>query len=260
VSAGSGLLARPAAVLLVTAVVFVGLFIVRVNVGGPSDAMLMLYVLPIALLAVRFGRWVGLAAAGLGLALFAVWGVFLYPGEIGLFAYVTRGVAFVVVGFGMGWYAEQLRAAVSAAYASEDRYRALLECAPEAIVVLDVEDGSFWRVNQRAVTLFGLPRDQLDRLGLSALSPPRQPDGRPSDEAVRDRIAQAVRGRQPVFAWTYRTDDGRNLPCEVRLVRLPDTDRVLVRGSITDLSERLEPAGDAARHIVAAPVLGVPSG
>lgn len=249
---GHGPIDRPVPVLLVAAAVFVGLFAVRVSVGGPSDAMLMLYVLPIALLAVRFGRWVGLASAALGLTLFAVWGVFLYAGELGLLAYVTRGVTFVVVGFGIGWYAEQLRAALNAAYASEDRYRALLECAPEAIIVFDVEDGSFWRVNQRAVVLFGLPRDQLERLGLTALSPPRQPDGRPFDEAVLEKITQAVQGRQPVFEWTYRTDDGHDLPCEVRLVRLPDTERVLVRGSITDVSGRLQPAVRARTQAIPA--------
>lgn len=231
---------RPVPVLLVTGAAFIGLFAVRVSVGGPSDAMLMLYVVPIAVLAVRFGRWVGLAAAALGLALFLVWAVFLYAGEmeIGPLAYVTRGVVFVLVGFGMGWYAEQLRAVVNTAYASEDRYRALLDYAPEAIVVFNIDDGSFWRVNQRAIALFGLPRDRFERFGLDKLDPPWQPDGRLSDEVIREKITQAVEGRQPVFDWTYRTDDGHDLACEVRLVRLPDPERVLVRGSITEVAER----------------------
>ncbi|HEY6423278.1 MAG TPA: PAS domain S-box protein [Pseudonocardiaceae bacterium] len=123
------------------------------------------------------------------------------------------------------------------AYASEDRFRTLLDNAPEAILVLDVKAGSFWHVNCRAVTLFGLPREQLERLGPGPLSPPRQPDGRPSDEAVQEMVAQAVAGRKPVFRWTYRAGDGHDLPCEVRLVRLPDADRVLVRASITEVGK-----------------------
>ncbi|MGH3797145.1 MAG: PAS domain S-box protein [Pseudonocardiaceae bacterium] len=230
---------RPVPILLVAAVAFLGVSVLRASVDG-GDAVLILDVLPIALLAVRFGRWVGLAAAVFALLQFAVWAAWQSGVEITPLAYVTRGVVFVLVGYGMGCYAERLRAAVNMAYASEDRYRALLEYAPEAIVVLDAHDGSFRQVNHRALTLFGLPREQLKRFGPDALSPPRQPDGRPSDEAIREKIAQAVEGRRPVFEWTYRTGDGADLPCEVRLVRLPDPERerVLVRGSITELSER----------------------
>jgi PAS domain S-box-containing protein len=233
-----GRIARnPVLVLLVAFAAFAGLFVVRVAVGTASDALLVLYVLPIALVAARFGRWGGLAAAALGLALFAVWAMRRPPGEIGQLAYLTRGTLFVLVGFGIGWYVEWLCAAVRAVYASEDRYRAMLEHAPEAIVVLDVELDSFRQFNHRAVSLFGLSRDQLEPLGLGALSPSRQPDGRLSDAVIQEKITQAVAGRQLVFRWTFRTGDGHDLPCEVRLRRLPDPERVLVRGSLVAAAE-----------------------
>jgi PAS domain-containing protein len=41
-----------------------------------------------------------------------------------------------------------------------------------------------------------------------------------------------------VFEWTHLNAAGERIPCEVRLVRLPDSERRLVRGSINDISER----------------------
>jgi PAS domain S-box-containing protein len=143
---------------------------------------------------------------------------------------------------------EQHVAAAAALRESEERYRALMEHAPEAIVVLDVEAGRFHQVNQNAARLFGLPPNELLKLGPVDLSPPNQPDGRPSTEAAREQIALAVDGGTPTFEWSHRAADGREIPCEVRLVRLPASDRVLVRGSVTDISERERATADTLQH------------
>jgi two-component system sensor histidine kinase UhpB len=121
---------------------------------------------------------------------------------------------------------------------SEARYRTLTESAPEAVVVLDVERGTFADFNLKACELFGLSAEALRSLGPLQLSPPRQPDGRQSSDAAAEYIRQAVAYARPVFEWTYRTADGHEYPCEVRLVRLPDPGRILVRGSVTDITER----------------------
>jgi PAS domain S-box-containing protein len=123
---------------------------------------------------------------------------------------------------------------------SEARNRTLIECAPEAIVVLDVERGCFTDFNQQACALFGLPAAELKAKDPVALSPPVQRDGRESPIAAWVYVERAVKGETPVFEWTHRTPAGRDIPCEVRLVRLPDPDRTLVRGSITDISERMQ--------------------
>jgi PAS domain S-box-containing protein len=121
---------------------------------------------------------------------------------------------------------------------SEARFRALIESAPEAIVVLDAERGCFADFNENACELFDTSADAIRPIGPVELSPAYQPDGRPSKEAAREYIAQAVAGARPVFEWTHRTAGGHEFPCEVRLVRLPDGGRILIRGSITDISER----------------------
>jgi PAS domain S-box-containing protein len=58
------------------------------------------------------------------------------------------------------------------------RYLALVEHAPDAIVILDVGLGRFVTVNRAAEELFGRTRDELLRLGPDQVSPPAQPDGR----------------------------------------------------------------------------------
>ncbi|MBX3405202.1 MAG: PAS domain S-box protein [Phycisphaeraceae bacterium] len=121
---------------------------------------------------------------------------------------------------------------------SEARYRKLIESAPDAIVVLDLETMRFADFNAQAAELFQLPPDLLRRRGPIDLSPERQPDGRISAEAGAEFIRRAADGEEPRFEWTHLAADGTEIPCEVRLVRLPDRDRVLVRGSITSISER----------------------
>lgn len=120
----------------------------------------------------------------------------------------------------------------------EERMRLLIENAPDAIVVLDATSGRFVEANTEASKLYGVPHDQL--LGRSPVdfSPERQPDGRRSSAAARDYIMAAMAGGRPVFEWMHRTQQGRDVPCEVRLIRLPSPDAVLVRGSVTDLSQR----------------------
>ncbi len=43
--------------------------------------------------------------------------------------------------------------------ATQERYRTLIESAPEAIVVLDLGAGRFVEHNQKAVEMFGWPAD-----------------------------------------------------------------------------------------------------
>ena len=132
------------------------------------------------------------------------------------------------------------RQAEQALAASEARFRTLIETAPEAIVVFDVEQFCFTQVNEQACRLFDLTADELRRLNPIALSPPMQPDGRPTEVAARGYLDATIAGAIPVFEWRHRTLAGREIPCEVRLVRLPDPSRVLIRGSITDITTRLE--------------------
>jgi PAS domain S-box-containing protein len=123
---------------------------------------------------------------------------------------------------------------------SEKTMRTLVDFAPDAIVILDVATGRFVDANQNAERLYGYSREELLRLGPVDVSPPAQPDGRPSPEAAFEKVQQAVAGGSPAFEWTHRHASGRLIDCEVHLVRLPVAERALVRGSIMDITRRKE--------------------
>jgi PAS domain S-box-containing protein len=133
---------------------------------------------------------------------------------------------------------------------SEERYKTLVEHAPEAIVVVDADQGRFIDANENAEKLYGMPRTRLLQVHPADVSPPMQPDGRTSLDAARGFIQRALDGEHVAFDWTHRTADGIDVPCEVRLVRLPARRRQLVRASVTDISWRKGIEADLRRQIV----------
>jgi len=121
---------------------------------------------------------------------------------------------------------------------SEARYRALVENAPEAIVVFDVDENRFVDANENAAKLFKFTREQLLSIGPKEISPRCQADGLPSFGLVRGYIERALKGGSPVFEWLHCDSEGNEIPCEVRLIRLPSSTRRLIRASIIDITAR----------------------
>jgi diguanylate cyclase (GGDEF)-like protein/PAS domain S-box-containing protein len=121
---------------------------------------------------------------------------------------------------------------------SEARYRVLVENAPEAVVVLDVESRRFVDCNDNAADFFRMAREDLLRVGPEQVSPPEQADGTPSFGVARGYIEQALAGETPVFDWLHKDAEGKLIPSEVRFVRLPSSGGNLIRASIIDISER----------------------
>jgi two-component system, cell cycle sensor histidine kinase and response regulator CckA len=128
--------------------------------------------------------------------------------------------------------------ALEALRESEAHYRILVENAPEAIIVLDVDSNSFLDCNANASRLFQVTREHLLGLSPGDLSPLTQPDGRNSRAVSGERVEKALAGPIPAFEWMICNSKGESIPCEVHLVRLPSPNRRLIRGSITDTSER----------------------
>ena len=122
---------------------------------------------------------------------------------------------------------------------SEARLRALVEHAPEAIVVFDGDTGRFLFGNEHACRLYGVPMERLAELTPADVSPEFQPGGRRSSELAREKMAEALAGGTPVFEWIHRQQpNGRLIPTEVRLLRLPAEGQNLIRASIIDNTER----------------------
>ena len=115
--------------------------------------------------------------------------------------------------------------------------RSLVDNAPEAIIIVDLETGLFANPNENAVKLYGLPREELIKVGPAQMSPPNQPDGRDSTEKAMEKIGEAMQGGTPIFEWMHRNGQGEDFLCEIRLVRMPG-EHPRVRASVTDITER----------------------
>jgi PAS domain S-box-containing protein len=143
---------------------------------------------------------------------------------------------------------EQVEDGENALKRSEARYRSLVENAPEAVVVFDWERNCFTEVNGNAEKMFKLTREELLRIDPEKLSPPFQPDGQLSSEYGPELIRNLNEQKARVFEWVHRDALGNPFTCEVRMTLLPGTDGRLVRGSITDISERKQMERELRLH------------
>ena len=158
-----------------------------------------------------------------------------FVAEINASGLATRGAAVFVIS--LRDVTDRIRSE-SALRENEGRYRALVENAPEAIIVFDVDSNRFTDANDNACILFNLSRARLLKIGPQAISPKTQPDGTPSFGVHRGYLDRVFEGEQPTFEWTHKDSTGRRFPCEVRFSLLPSENKRLIRVSITDISER----------------------
>jgi len=121
---------------------------------------------------------------------------------------------------------------------NEERYRALVDDVPEAIIVYDMETEQFVDANDNACLMFNYSRTRLLSIGPRAINPPLQADGTPSTAIRHDEAERAMLGDHAVYEWLFRGVDGSAMPCEVRLSRLPARNRKLIRMCVTNVSER----------------------
>lgn len=149
-----------------------------------------------------------------------------------------------VSGFDAGDYVLCMRdvsvraAAEAALKENEERYRALVEHAPEAILVFDVDTNNFIDANENASELFNLSRRRLLASGFFGLRGNAGEAQTNEHKRIEVFLNRALSGDQPVFEWLYRDRNGEELPCEVRLSRMPAVDRSLVRVSIHSIATR----------------------
>jgi PAS domain S-box-containing protein len=122
--------------------------------------------------------------------------------------------------------------------ASEERFRLLVENAPEAILVYDADQDRFIEANRNAEKLFDCGRDQLLKAGPQRFYAPVQPDGRPVPDSYAEYKERTLAGDVVKFERVIRTDAGRESLCDVTLVRLPSIEGRMLRASLVDVTER----------------------
>jgi len=119
----------------------------------------------------------------------------------------------------------------------QENYERLFESSRDAIVVTN-QDG-FIDCNQAALKMFGYAgKEEFLQLHPANISPDLQPDGVPSSQAARQRIAEAMEGIGTFFPWEHQRKDGSLFPAEVLLSPFEHAGNLVVQGVVRDLSER----------------------
>lgn len=113
---------RPRAAMAVAALLFVGVFVLRFIVTNVADAVAMLYTLPIALVALAFGRRAGIMSGVLAVALAATW-VVVTDVDITPIGWMSRAVPLLLLGGLIGDASDRLVVA--------DQHRRALEAAAQ---------------------------------------------------------------------------------------------------------------------------------
>jgi PAS domain S-box-containing protein len=122
---------------------------------------------------------------------------------------------------------------------TELQYESLLESAPEAVFVWDPQMMRYIKANYQAEVLFGYPRSHFLNLGPWDLSPEYQPNGELSVEVIKPAIDTCLKeGRFGPFEFYHLNAKGHLLECEIRLVKISNQGRDIIRASINDISSR----------------------
>jgi PAS domain S-box-containing protein len=130
---------------------------------------------------------------------------------------------------------------------SQARLAAVVESAPEAIMLLHGETGGVIVANPQAAALFGIGEEEVDGFRPAGSAPPEQLDGEASEQVFGRHLAAALGGRRVEFRWVVRSAEGRDISCRGWLVRLPGDDPPLVRLSLIDLRALEEAEAQSVR-------------
>ena len=125
-----------------------------------------------------------------------------------------------------------LRRQAEALARTEQRFRAVLEAAPDAMVITG-EDGSIRLANSRTDSLFGYPREQLIELNIRALIPEWQPPDAPSAdlETSTPPIETRLSGIR---------QNGSEFPAEITRSPFDSGEGLLITTAIRDATEQVQ--------------------
>ena len=121
---------------------------------------------------------------------------------------------------------------------SEERFRLVIENAPDAILLYDIDQDRLISANPAAEHLFGLPRDQIVEYGPRHFYVPEQPDAQAVAQSFADHNERALAGEEITYERRILNAAGHERLCQVTLVGMPSAGQRLLRASFVDITEQ----------------------
>ncbi|MFH0816761.1 MAG: PAS domain S-box protein [Methanobacteriota archaeon] len=121
-------------------------------------------------------------------------------------------------------------------YESETKYKTLFDMAHDAIFLMD--GNTFVDCNLKTLAMFKCTREQIIGQQPYNFSPPRQPDGRASDEKAKELIQTAFSGKPQFFEWMHVCPDGSLFDAEVSLNLVRFNAKEYLLAMVRDITKR----------------------
>lgn len=119
---------------------------------------------------------------------------------------------------------------------SEEKFRQIYQKSYDGILLLDGD--RFVDCNPAVLEMMRCTEPELMRMHPWELSPPTQPDGRPSPDKALEMISLAHAKAGHRFEWTHRRTDGEDFPVEVTLTPFPLGGREMLYTTWRDITDR----------------------
>lgn len=131
----------------------------------------------------------------------------------------------------------------SALQSSENRYRALLEGASDALLIANLA-GKILEVNQKAIELFGYDRQTFTNLHFSQLHPPQE-----SERTQRQFIDIISQGQGQLLDTLICHQQGYTIPVDITGSVVEYEDQRIVIGSFRDITEQKQAIAERNRFL-----------
>jgi PAS domain S-box-containing protein len=123
---------------------------------------------------------------------------------------------------------------------SEERFRLLVEEAPDAILLYDIDQDHLIAANKAAERLFGCSRKEIVKHGPRHFYVSEQPDTQPVAQSFAKHNASALAGEELIYERRILNGLGQERLCQVTLVQMPSPGQRLLRASFIDITDRKE--------------------